>query len=88
MVLGIRGIEESSVYQSIFAKGKAEGEAKGKAEGIAESLLRLGRKRLGPPGEGVEGAITGISDRERLLQLLDRVVDASSWEELLASSES
>jgi hypothetical protein len=36
MVLGIRGIEESWVYQDIFAKGRAEGEAKGRAEGEAK----------------------------------------------------
>ena len=41
MILGIRGIEESSVYQDIFgkgkAKGRAEGESKGRAEGEAEA---------------------------------------------------
>ena len=40
MVLGIRGIEESSVYRDIFAKGEAkgrtEGEAKGRTEGEAK----------------------------------------------------
>ena len=29
MILGIRGIEESSVYQDIFAKGEAEGRLEG-----------------------------------------------------------
>ncbi len=32
MILGVRGIEESSVYQDIFAKGEAKGEAKGRVE--------------------------------------------------------
>jgi predicted transposase YdaD len=36
MVLGIRGIEESWVYQDIFAKGRAEGRAEGEAKGRAE----------------------------------------------------
>jgi flagellar biosynthesis/type III secretory pathway protein FliH len=52
MILRIRGIDESSVYQGIFkngrteglaegrsegeAKGRAEGEAKGRAEGATE----------------------------------------------------
>jgi hypothetical protein len=31
MILGIRGIEESSVYQDIFAKGEAKGRAQGRA---------------------------------------------------------
>ncbi len=92
MILGIRGIEESSVYQSIFAKGEAKGKAEGKAEGeakgIAEGLLRMGRSRLGAPSEVVEAAIMAISDRERLLQLADRLADVSTWDELLASEES
>ena len=29
MIFGIRGMEESWVYQDIFAEGEAEGEAKG-----------------------------------------------------------
>ena len=31
MILGIRGIEESSVYQDIFGKGEAKGRAEGEA---------------------------------------------------------
>jgi hypothetical protein len=84
MILGIRGIEESTVYQSIFAEGETEGEAKG----IAESVLRMGRTRLGPPSEQVEAAIMAMSDRERLLQLIDRLASLSSWDELLASDPS
>ena len=57
MILGIRGIEESSVSQDIFAQGEAKGEGKGEAKGRAEeareAVLRLGRKRLGQPNENV-----------------------------------
>jgi hypothetical protein len=87
MILGIRGIEESSVYQGIFAKGLAEGRAEGRAEGAAEearqTLLRLGRKKLGQPDERVEAEIAAMTDREQLDQLLDRVLDVSTWDELL-----
>jgi predicted transposase YdaD len=38
MILGIRGIEESSVYQDIFAKGLVEGLAEGRVEGRAEGF--------------------------------------------------
>jgi predicted transposase YdaD len=89
MILGIRGIEESSVYRAIHAKGRAEGEAegeaRGRAEGIAEVVLRIGAKRLGPPDERVQAAILAITDRERLDRLTDRVTEASTWEELLTS---
>jgi predicted transposase YdaD len=92
MILGIHGVEESSVYQDIFAKGRAEGEARGEARGRAEAarkaLLILGRKRLGPPDESVQGRIAAISDLDRLHDLLDRVLEVASWEVLLAAPES
>src|SRR5206468_2293632 len=74
MILGIRGIEDSSVYQDIFAKGRAEGEAKGREAGRAEGeveearkiLLGLGRKRLGEPDEPVLARVAGIHDPDRL----------------------
>jgi hypothetical protein len=104
MVLGIHGIEESSVYQDIFAKGRAEGEARGRAEGEARGraegeargraeearkiLLIQGRKRLGPPDESVQGRIAAIGDLDRLNHLLERLLDVASWNELLSSPES
>jgi predicted transposase YdaD len=103
MILGIRGIEESSVYQGIFAKGLAEGEAKGLAEGEAKglaegeakglvegarkTLLRQGRRKLGSPNEDVEARIAALGDFERLQELLDRIMDVATWDELLASLE-
>jgi predicted transposase YdaD len=87
LVLGIRGIEESWVYQDIFAEGEARGEAKGEAKGHAEeameALLRLGRRKLGPPGAEVEARIAALGDLDRLRELLDRVLDVASGDELL-----
>jgi predicted transposase YdaD len=99
MLFGIRGIEESSVYQGILrrgeAKGRAEGEAKGRAEGraegeadgIREALLISGRKKLGPPDENAVAKLAEIHDLDRLKLLLERILDVSSWDELLASGE-
>jgi len=83
MILGIRGIEESSVYQDIFAKGEAMGEAKGRAEEARLAILRLGWKRFGEPDEGVRTTIDAIDDIDHLNSLLDRILDVSSWDELL-----
>jgi predicted transposase YdaD len=87
MILGIRGIEESSVYQDIFAQGEAKGEARGEARGRAEeareAVLTVGRKRLGQPEDGVFGKINAINDVNQLNSLLDRILDVSSWEELM-----
>lgn len=83
----IPGIEASTVYQDILAKGFAEGEAKGRAEGRASEarkiLLYFGRKRYGEPGADVLTLIEAIEDPERLDQLCKRILDAASWEELL-----
>jgi len=77
MILGIRGIEESSVYQGIIAKGRA-------AEG-RDIVLRLGKKKFGEPRPGVQAKIDAIDDLSRLNTLLERILDVSSWDELLAS---
>jgi hypothetical protein len=80
MILGIRGIEESSVYQDIFAKG----EAKGLVEEARLAILRLGCKKLGQFEEGVRATIDAIDDVEYLNSLLDRILDVSSRDELLS----
>jgi predicted transposase YdaD len=93
MILGIRGIEESSVYQDIFAKGLVEGLAEGRAEGFVEgridearqAVLQLGRKKLGQPNEGVRTRIAAIADVDRLNFLLERILEVASWDELLTS---
>jgi predicted transposase YdaD len=59
MVLGIRGIEDSWVYQDIFAKGRAEGEAKGRAEGVIE-----GRAEGEAKGRA-EGVVEGRAEEAR-----------------------
>jgi hypothetical protein len=91
MILGIRGIEESSVYQDIFAKGEAKGEARGRAEGSVaqarDDVLRLGRKRFGQPNENVSARIDAIDNLAQLLFLHDRILDVSTWAELLAPQD-
>ncbi len=83
MILGIRGIEESSVYQDIFAKGEAKGHVEGRVEEARLAILRLGLKRFGQPDEGVRMMIDAIDDINRLNSLLDQILDVSSWGELL-----
>jgi hypothetical protein len=89
MLFGIRGIEESSVYQGILKKGEAMGRVEGRVEGAVDDaktiLLHLGRKKLGPPDERISGRIAEITELDRLHDLIDRTLDVSSWDELLAS---
>ncbi len=85
MLFGIRGIEESSVYQGILKKGEAKGRVEGAVDQARTTLLRQGGKRLGPPDERIIARIEEITEQDRLDELLDRIVDVSSWDELLAS---
>jgi hypothetical protein len=81
MLLGIRGIEDSWVYQDIFTKGRAEGSI----DEARTILLGLGRKRLGEPDSQVQSRIEAMSQLDRLNHLLDRILDAKTWADLLAS---
>ncbi len=84
MILGINGIEESSVYQDIFATGRDKGLIEGSVTAVRAALLRLGRKEFGPPSETVEATINALTDLDRLNALLDRILDVPTWDDLLA----
>ncbi len=94
MVLGIRGIEESTVYQDIFAQGESKGRVEGRLEGRVEgaveearrTLLRLGRIRFGMCTDEIETKIGTLAELDQLNLLLDRILIVSSWEELFNSS--
>ena len=74
-------MKESVTYQAIVEEGKIEG----KIEARQEDLLRLGRRRFGSPSKAAQSALNQITDLDRLDRFIDRLLDASSWEELLAT---
>lgn len=80
-----RGIAEGMAEGK--AEGMAEGEAKGKVEGRIEAtreiLLRQGVKKLGEPGAALRERISNSHDLKQLETLVDRLLDVSSWDELL-----
>jgi predicted transposase YdaD len=92
---GVSNMTESVTYQKILREGLAEGRAKGLAEGRAEGraeearriLKRLASRRLGMPSPEFDVLIDAIGDIERLEQLADRVLDVSSWQDLLGPTE-
>jgi hypothetical protein len=75
---GLTAMEDSSTYQYIVFKGELK-EAK-------KLLIRQGRKRFGSPDPHTTAAIEAITDLEQLEQLGERLLDVSSWEELLATA--
>jgi hypothetical protein len=79
----VLGMEESVTYQAIIRKGAAMGEARGRAAEARRVLLRLGEKRFGRPAASVKAAVEAITDVERLEALIDQLLDAQSWQELL-----
>jgi hypothetical protein len=83
VLFGIHGIEESTVYQGILRKGKAIG----RIDDARTILLRHGGKKLGPPSQRIEAEITALCDVDRLHDLIDRVLDVSTWDELMASPD-
>lgn len=74
-----------------LAEGRAEGRAEAKAEAKAEAvertrglLLRQGTKKFGPPTPEQAAAVAAVTDLPALDALADRLLDVSTWDELLA----
>jgi len=82
LLRGVRGMRESSTYQAILHAGRVEG----RVEEAHALLLRMGRKRFGPPDERVQAALEAIGSRERLEELSERLLDVATWNELLAEN--
>ncbi len=70
-------MQESDTYLAILDEGELKHARK--------AVLRLGQKKFGPGGDDVVTAVNGIEDLERLERLLERILDESSWQELLRS---
>jgi len=82
---GVTAMEESTTYQYILRKGEARGIQLGAVAELHKVLLRQGRQKWGAPSEEVEATIRGISDLERLERMVDAVLPAAGWQELLGT---
>jgi predicted transposase YdaD len=82
----VRAMRESAAYQAILDEGREEGRAKGRAEGVRELLLRQSRRRFGEADSSVKEAVKAITDPNRLERMGDRIFDATSWQDLLATT--
>jgi predicted transposase YdaD len=95
---GVQQMEESVTYQAILQRGEERGRAQGRVEGRAEGakearveeaaklLLRQGSKKFGVPSESQHTALRAITDLAHLEALVDRILDVSTWDELLAGA--
>jgi hypothetical protein len=75
LLQGVLAMEESVIYQKIIRKGKAE-EAR-------KILLLQGRSRFGEPSPEVVARLDAVTDISRLEELTVRLLQATSWQELL-----
>ncbi len=75
-------VEESKIVNGWIATG----ETRGLVQEARSMVLRLGKKRFGPAPAGVEAALQAVTDRDRLEQIAERVLDATSWDDLLATT--
>ena len=66
-----------------FRKFLEEGRAEGRAEEARAALLRHGQKRLGSPRKEQWAVVNAITDLTGLRALGDRVLDVSTWDDLL-----
>lgn len=57
----------------------------GQVEATRGVILRQGQRRFGPPTESVRAVILDEWDLHRLERLIDNLLDAASWQDLLAT---
>ncbi len=79
---GVAGMQESSTYQHILEEGRQEG----RVRQAQKYILRLARQRFGAPRKGIEPAVVAITNLERLDRMIDRVLQAADWNDLLSTS--
>lgn len=68
-------MRESTTYMAILDEGREEE--------VKDNILRLGRKKLGHIIEAMLTRLKGMIDLERLHRILDRLLNVTSWQDLL-----
>ena len=89
--------EDSTAYQYILELGEERGISKGVAQGVAQGvplgriqeahslLVRQGVRKFGEPANTLREQFQAILDVDRLERIADRIFDATSWDDLLAT---
>ena len=72
-----QAMRESWAYQEILEEGRAD-EAR-------QILLRLGTRRLGPPDRDTAAALAALVDIERVERMTERLLDATTWSDVLTT---
>jgi len=75
-------MRESSTYQAILDERQEEVALRGARKFL---LKKIGEIRFGPPDPSTEAAIQAIDDLARLEWIGDRLLTATTWQDLLAT---
>jgi predicted transposase YdaD len=87
LLQGVLGMKESVTYQAIVREGLVQGLAQGELNEARKLLLRLGQSHFqtaAPPD--VQSRVEAMQDLDQLEQLILRVTNLRSWDELLPAS--
>ena len=80
-------MDQRAILATGFENGLAEGERKGRTEGRTEGVLgilvRLGTRKFGAPPPDVLAQLNAVERVSELEALSDRLLEISSWGELL-----
>ena len=77
-------MQTSPLWDEIRAEGRAEGLEKGRLEGVRATVLRQGRRKFGKaPTKKQRAEMDAVADLARLEALAERVLEVSSWADLL-----
>ena len=86
---GVQDMEESTTYQALLERGEKKGMETGVGKGrIAEAreiVIRLGSKKFGSPTRTIRSKVEREADLSRLNAMIDQLLEAESWSELLAA---
>jgi predicted transposase YdaD len=80
-------LKDSSFYQVLLKEGKEIGEREGEIKGARNLLIHMGRIRFGRLSKATRAAIEAIDNLDRLQHLGERVLTATSWDDLLAQDQ-
>ncbi len=79
----LREVHQEGIEQGI-ERGIVEGRGQGRVSEVRSLVLRLGTKKLGEPGTQVRRRVEAMDDPERLELMAERLLDATSWDEVVA----
>lgn len=84
LLQGVRRMRESNTYQQILEEGRVEGRTEGELREARRILLRQGVRRLGVASAEVASRVESVASLDVLENLLDRVIDVETWDDLLS----